>query len=330
VRANALSPDELAVFKSAEHLQRKRGSAEGMAAAHEKAKALRMQSLQLRWALAFFALSLLGSAGWVKYRMYKSAKQPVAVKPKVTVGEELSAEAKQQLLPRVLQSLAGFIQANNAVDKARFVSNSSRWVAEMQRYYQGKLGESFESVPKLLDMQLLPVAANSPKRLATQWQLQPKKILEICYVADEEGNWLIDWPYFVRQNAQDWSSFLRGEAAAEGNFRLSLKLRQPYSKGDKTIKLAFYEANGQMGDWQPGRVSCDLEISIGEAERSGLLPILERKTSAGLFGSNDVEKTLRVMVNLQRIELGYGSYTLKLQKVLAADWFAHEQEPFSH
>jgi len=134
----------------------------------------------------------------------------------------------------------------------------------------------------------------------------------------------------VRQNAQDWSSFLRGEAAAEGNFRLSLKLRQPYSKGDKTIKLAFYEANGQMGDWQPGRVSCDLEISIGEAERSGLLPILERKTSAGLFGSNDVEKTLRVMVNLQRIELGYGSYTLKLQKVLAADWFAHEQEPFSH
>lgn len=329
LRANVASPDELALFKSAEQLQRGRQSDMPVRGKRAKQRSARLQTLQLRWAVGFFLFSLLAASAQVGKSMYDKAKQdsqPQAKHSGKSGQSGLSVEAKQKLMPAVVQNFAGFMQSNNALDKARFVSDAHRWVGEMQRYYQGKLAESFQSAPKLLDMQLLPQGKDARKRLATLWQLQDGSTLEVCQLADADGNWLIDWPYFVRYNPVSWSDFLQGNAASQGVFRLSLKLRQPYVKGDKFIKLALYEANGYMGNRLHGRVSNDVELSVSEAASCGLLALLEAQPESTLLGQHDVEKSRRLLVLLQRLDTGYGNYKLKLCKVLANDWFANDGE----
>lgn len=196
-----------------------------------------MVKLVCGW-LAVLALIVFGARKmWPEQKPDRSPVTGTASATPVVadVDVELLNEAGQ----KCVEAFSGYLAAGTPEQRNQFVLNPISTASRMVLFYSMNPITAID--PATLGMVGSGVLhLPGARTIETQWSSKDGKILDAVF-REENGEWRLDWDYFVRYSDYPWSLFLAGSGEPEGEFRLLARERLAEErKNEETISLVLY------------------------------------------------------------------------------------------
>lgn len=243
------------------------------------------------------------------------------------VRERVAKESQVQALiaehsEECRKVLNGFLSASNTAGKAQYVRDPIRVTPRMATYYNAHLFRR-PGAGMVLERQGLKIMSGEPG-IEMLWRAADGEYMEVVFVS-EKGRWVIDWEEFVRYSKVPWHRFLSGGEVREGEFRLYIRRQQLLSEKDGLLGVQFYppddDAQKRVRGQSP-QVLVRLNSENGQQlQRLWEEDAEEPEIGRSMLEERDSEQLKRVRVALRWEQEADGKDYLKLEKVLARNWW---------
>ena len=218
--------------------------------------------------------------------------------------------------------LNGFLSATDTAGKAQYVRNPIRVTPRMAAYYRAHLFRR-PGAEMVLERQGLKIMSGE-RGIEMLWRAADGEYMEVVFVS-EKGRWVIDWEEFVRYSKVPWHRFLSGGEVREGEFRLYIRRQQLLSEEEGVLGVQFYPPDDDAQKRVRGQ-SPQVQVRLNSENGQQLQSLWEEKTDEPEIGESmlverDSEQLKRVRVALRWEQEADGKDYLKLEKVLARNWW---------
>lgn len=235
---------------------------------------------------------------------------------------------RNRMINESLKSLDSFIRSVSIADKATATSSPLDNIGKMTSYYNSNAMEVLPGRPSLQALALLNVDGRNFFVLTVSMAGDGgrSEIWEVVFTKNEEGEWMLDWPQFVRYQGATWKDFVSGDGPDEAEFRLWVSRESALDSEDEYC-LKFYEP-AKNGRSELG-ISCP-DVMVRKDSKLGkeiyrMLKINELQPEAykNVFSLNPGKGYMRiraVLAKKQNPETKKWAYSLK--KIIGEGWFS--------
>lgn len=235
---------------------------------------------------------------------------------------------RNKIINESLKAFDLFIRSNSIAEKSAATSDSLNNISKMTPYYSTHPMEVVTGKPGLRSLALLSVDGHPFFVLTLEMAdgSATPDVMELVFAKDEEGQWKLDWPQFVRYQEVPWKAFTSGDGPDEAEFRLWVS-RESALDSDSEYCLKFYEPsrNGisELGIACPNVMVPKDSIMGKDIYRMLRINELQPEGYKNVFALNPGKGYMRiraVLTKKQNAETNAWTYSLK--KIVGEGWFS--------
>lgn len=293
---------------------------------HQKRQISRRRRRRANWLVVKLVIGWLAFTGFIVIaaRWFWSNERRWAERATETTQTRFTVDSGEVNTCR--EVLKKYLESHSAAQRSQFVHDAAKLAVVISRH------EAAHAVPDipldgLVSEGAQKINVEGASQLLLRWKSTDGKRFESVF-RQQDHEWRLDWPHFVRYSEVSLRSFLEGEGPGTAEFRLLVRERLANERRfSPQMGVVFYEprfgypeeALHESQEFILERTSPDARLLA-----SAWAAATEGRGAFGVKGEVNPPEMARVRVRLMRDEAG----KVHLEQIIAAHWLSSNEPGF--